>query len=70
MTSLRLVLWTHRPTGGKGCTKRSGRSRGRSPRYVGAERLPGRQYLALSEDTARRCHYSHIAYYLRCSSIS
>ena len=54
----------------EGCTKRSGRNRGRSPRYVGVQRLPERQYLALSEDTARRCHYSHIAYYLRCSSIS
>ena len=54
----------------EGCTKRSGRSRGRSPRYVVVRHLPVRQYLALSEDTARRCHYSHIAYYLRCSSIS
>ena len=41
----------------EGCTKRSGLNRGRSPRYVGVQRLPERQYLALSEDTARRCHY-------------
>ena len=41
----------------EGCTKRSGLNRGRSPRYVGVQRLPGRQYLALSEDTARRCYY-------------
>ena len=41
----------------EGSTKRSGLNRGRSPRYVGVQRLPGRQYLALSEDTARRCYY-------------
>ena len=29
----------------EGYTKRSGRNRGRSPRYVDAEQLPGRQYL-------------------------
>ena len=29
----------------EGCTKRSGLNRGRSPRYVGVQRLPGRQYL-------------------------
>ena len=31
----------------EGCTKRSGRNRGRSPRNVDAKRLPGRQYLAI-----------------------
>ena len=34
----------------QGYTKRSGLNRGRSPRYVGAKRLPVRQYLALSEE--------------------
>ena len=34
----------------EGCTKRSGRSRGRSPRYVVVRHLPVRQYLALSEE--------------------
>ena len=29
----------------EGSTKRSGLNRGRSPRYVGVQRLPGRQYL-------------------------
>ena len=29
----------------EGYTKRSGRNRGRSPRYINAEQLPGRQYL-------------------------
>ena len=29
----------------EGYTKRSGRNRGRSPRYYCAEQLPGRQYL-------------------------
>ena len=29
----------------EGSTKRSGLNRGRSPRYVGAKRLPVRQYL-------------------------
>ena len=29
----------------EGYTKRSGRNRGRSPRYIEAEQLPGRQYL-------------------------
>ena len=41
----------------EGCTKRSGLNRGRSPRYVGAKRLPVRQYLALSVDTARHRHF-------------
>ena len=39
----------------EGCTKRSGRNRGRSPRHVDAKRLPGRQYLVLGTDTARYC---------------
>ena len=34
----------------QGYTKQSGLNRGRSPRYVGTNRLPVRQYLALSEE--------------------
>ena len=55
--SLRLVLGPTDRREVMGCTKRSGLNRGRSPRYVGVQRLPGRQYLALSGDTASRCHY-------------
>ena len=39
----------------EGCTKRSGRNRGQSPRNVDAKQLPGRQYLVLNKHTERYC---------------
>ena len=42
----------------EGYTKRSGRNRGRSPRYIEAEQLPVRQYLV--SENASGCAYSKV----------
>ena len=49
----------------EGYTKRSGRNRGRSPRYYCAEQLPVRQYLV--SENASGCAYSKVLSYRQFS---